>query len=195
MGILVCFGDSITARKEGSPFPILTSKLEQQLTNWKIINAGVSGNNTYDALKRIDSDVIIHNPDLVTILFGANDAAFHKMVQLEEFGQNLLNMVIKIGSERVILISPAPVNEELQKSRTNEVLMNYSKEVERVATITNSYYIDLFTLMINKPDYPSMLINERNDGLHFGKYGYEFLSHTISDKIKQLKKGNCTNPC
>jgi hypothetical protein len=31
-----------------------------------------------------------------------------------------------------------------------------------------------------------MLINERNDGLHFGEAGYEFLSQIIADKIKHI---------
>jgi len=36
----------------------------------------VPGNNTFDALERIEKDVLRHNPDFVTVLFGANDAAF-----------------------------------------------------------------------------------------------------------------------
>lgn len=64
---MVCFGDSLTARKEGFDKPMLTSKLSSILGNFEVINAGVSGDNTFDALSRIENDVIKHNPDLITV--------------------------------------------------------------------------------------------------------------------------------
>lgn len=50
---LVCFGDSITAREafeDGTPR--LTPRLRKAfcLSDWEVINAGVSGDNTRDAL-------------------------------------------------------------------------------------------------------------------------------------------------
>lgn len=80
MKTFVCFGDSLTARKEGFEEPMLTTKLAKQLNQYEFINAGVSGDNTVDGLSRIEQDVIAHKPDGVTVLFGANDAAFHKSV-------------------------------------------------------------------------------------------------------------------
>lgn len=68
---------------------MLTSKLSSILKGFEVINEGVSVNNTYDALLRIESDVIKHNPDVVTLLFGANDAAFHKQIELKIFKENL----------------------------------------------------------------------------------------------------------
>ncbi|SPU10891.1 esterase [Niallia circulans] len=56
--------------------------LADTIDHYEIINAGINGNNTVDALNRIEADVIQKQPDLVTILFGANDAAFHKMIDL-----------------------------------------------------------------------------------------------------------------
>jgi lysophospholipase L1-like esterase len=65
---LVCFGDSITARTEGNDCPILTLKLKEKLSsNWEVINGCVPGNNTFDALQRIEKDVLINLSMLIAL--------------------------------------------------------------------------------------------------------------------------------
>lgn len=183
---LVCFGDSITARKEGLDKPMLTTKLAEQLDGFEVINAGVSGNNTIDALTRIEKDVIKNNPDIVTVLFGANDAAFHKMIDLETFKTNINKITEMLTPKRTILITPAPVDEKVQFARTNEVLSQYACEVEKVAAETGSHFIDFYSRMIALDDYPQMLIGVKNDGLHFGERGYDFLVSLIVEKINEI---------
>jgi lysophospholipase L1-like esterase len=181
---LVLFGDSITARTEGHDRPLLTKKLEDKLCgNWDIINAGVPGNNTFDALERIENDVLLHNPDFVTVLFGANDAAFHKMVQLNDFERNLTNIVTAITPKKTILISPAPVDEELQHARTNAVLKQYTEIVRAVSEATGSHYLDLYSSMVSLHNLSEILRGLRNDGLHFGELGYDYLSDKICEEL------------
>jgi len=181
---LVLFGDSITARREGHDRPLLTIKLEDKLRgNWEIINAGVPGNNTFDALDRIENDVLVHNPDFVTVLFGANDAALHKMVKLNDFERNLTDIVTAIIPEKTILISPAPVDEKIQHARTNAVLRQYAEGVRAISVSTGSHYIDLFTTMVGLQNLSEILKGLRNDGLHFGELGYDYLSSMISNEL------------
>lgn len=48
---LVCLGDSIIAKdRDPSGILKLTPRLEKELPNWIIINAGVGGDNTKNAL-------------------------------------------------------------------------------------------------------------------------------------------------
>lgn len=181
---LVCFGDSITARTEGYKNPLLSIKLEEKLgDDWEVINAGVSGNNTFDALVRIEKDVLAHNPDFVTVLFGANDAAFHKTVPVPEFQKNLTNIVNKITPNKTILITPAPIDENLQHARTNAVLKQYSNTVEMVSRTTGCSYIDLFSSMINLQNLSVLLKGQKNDGLHFGELGYDYLANEICKNL------------
>lgn len=187
---LVCFGDSITARTEGHQEPMLTSKLSLKLNNFTVINSGVSGDNTSDALNRVESDVLNHNPDLVTVLFGANDAAFHKMIDITTFKENLLRITNKIGARKIILITPAPVDENVQFARTNETLYEYAKAVKEVSYDSRSHLIDLFSKMIIRNDYRQLLRGQKNDGLHIGESGYEYLSQLIADKISELTLNN-----
>ncbi len=187
MKTLVCFGDSLTARKEGFEEPMLTTKLAKQLQQYEVINAGVSGDNTVDGLERMERDVLAHKPDGVTVLFGANDAAFHKNISLDLYQKNLYEMVERISPEKTILISPAPVDEKVQKARTNEVLDQYAFAAAEVAKDTGCHFIDFFHQMISLDDYPVKLRGIKNDGLHFGEEGYDFLVQLITKKIKSIR--------
>lgn len=184
---VICFGDSITARKEGYPSPILTHKMSSKMPNYKFINAGVSGNTTEQAMFRFNKDVLSKRPDVVTVLFGANDSATDKLVDIDTFKRNISLFTKQIGPEKTILISPAPVDESLQRNRTNERLKQYAQVVQEVAEETNSYFIDFFQIVYSKPNYKELLVGEKNDGLHFGEACYELLSGVIVEKIEDME--------
>lgn len=184
---VICFGDSITARKEGYPSPILTHKMSSKMPNYKFINAGVSGNTTEQAMFRFNKDVLSKRPDVVTVLFGANDSATDKLVDIDTFKRNISLFTKQIGPEKTILISPAPVDESLQRNRTNERLKQYAQVVQEVAEETNSYFIDFFQIVYSKPNYKELLVGEKNDGLHFGEACYELLSDLIVEKIEDME--------
>lgn len=184
---VICFGDSITARKEGYPSPILTHKMSSKMPNYKFINAGVSGNTTEQAMFRFNKDVLSKRPDVVTVLFGANDSATDKLVDIDTFKRNISLFTKQIGPEKTILISPAPVDESLQRNRTNERLKQYAQVVQEVAEETNSYFIDFFQIVYSKPNYKELLVGEKNDGLHFGEACYELLSDVIVEKIEDME--------
>ncbi|MEK5217123.1 GDSL-type esterase/lipase family protein [Psychrobacillus sp. FSL H8-0487] len=184
---VICFGDSITARKEGYPSPILTHKMSSKMPNYKFINAGVSGNTTEQAMFRFNKDVLSKRPDVVTVLFGANDSATDKLVDIDMFRRNISLFTKQIGPEKTILISPAPVDESLQSNRTNERLKQYAQVVQEVAEETNSYFIDFFQIVYSKPNYKELLVGEKNDGLHFGEACYELLSGVIVEKIEDME--------
>ncbi len=90
MKTLVCFGDSITADEmffNGTPR--LTPRLREMFPNWNVVNAGVPGDNTFDALKRIKEDVLSHKPDFVTVFLGTNDAVSFSQGSLQAYKENL----------------------------------------------------------------------------------------------------------
>ena len=70
---IVMFGDSLTfgygVLKKDSIEYLLKNK------GYDIINSGVNGDNTRNALARIEKDVLFYDCDIVTILFGSNDSA------------------------------------------------------------------------------------------------------------------------
>ena len=69
---IICFGDSITfgyGAQTQESYPVVLSKMIQI----PVINAGIDGDTTTEALRRFDSDVLERDPLLVIIEFGGND--------------------------------------------------------------------------------------------------------------------------
>ncbi len=187
--VIVCFGDSITSKttnKDGTQR--LTPRIESAFPNCRVINSGIPGNTTVHAKERLKEDVLAYNPDFVTILFGANDSAKHKLVSIKEYEENLRFFIRTIGSEKIIFISPAPVVESLQESRRNSVIREYANVVEKLSREFNISLISLFDEMMKDSNYPQMLVA---DGLHFNHKGYEFLADRIIDMLH--KKINFIN--
>ncbi|EJR53721.1 hypothetical protein IIM_02364 [Bacillus cereus VD107] len=187
MKTLVCFGNSITADEtflDGTPR--ITPRLQELFPNWKVLNAGVSGDNTFDALNRIEEDVLSHKPDFVTVFLGTNDAVSFAQVPLQAYKENLEKIVSAISPEKVLLISPAPVDEARQHYRTNEVLGQYADVVEEVAKETGSHFLNLYAEMIQEQHYKRFVEDDEKDGLHFGPQGYEYLAKLICKKLKGI---------
>jgi lysophospholipase L1-like esterase len=86
------------------------------------VNAGISGNTTRDALKRLDRDVLAHRPHVVTVMFGLNDMV---RVPPDEFRANLATIIRKcraVGAE-VLLCTPNSVLES--PGRPSKKLVEY----------------------------------------------------------------------
>jgi len=105
---LVCLGDSLTAgygattafeEDKSKSYPAYL----QKKANISVINAGVSGDTTAQALVRVDSDVLSEDPKIVIILLGAND--FFQSIPISTTQNNLQNIINKIdnGNRKIYL--------------------------------------------------------------------------------------------
>jgi lysophospholipase L1-like esterase len=119
----------------------------------------------------------------VTILFGANDASDHRLVPLDEYEDNLALMINQIGREKVVLISPAPVNEKLQDARSNKRMEMYRNKVAELAESYRTDFLDLWSVM-NSTDYEEML---EEDGLHFNEKAYALFSRELLNVLNHRK--------
>ncbi|MDB6093796.1 MAG: hypothetical protein JWM32_1358 [Verrucomicrobia bacterium] len=109
---IVAFGDSITGvyyhtggRRAWCDLVGVALHRVYPSANIEMINAGISGNTTTDALKRIDADVLAHHPQLVIVMFGMNDVA---RSTAEDFRSNLKQIVerIRANGGEVLLMTP-----------------------------------------------------------------------------------------
>lgn len=193
MKTLVLFGDSITAGYgEEAITPILQNLIaadlaEQALEAVRIINAGMPGDTTEDALKRLKSEVLAVNPELVTVFFGANDTNSERLVPLENYIKNLQEMIQAIGKEKVLLLTPPYVDCARKPTRNDERIQQYVNQVIALGKQQEIPVINLYQAMVNYPGTNEFL---QKDGLHFSKSGYELLAALIVREIKGRLKIN-----
>ncbi len=181
---IVCFGDSVTGvyyhtgsrRAYTDMVGIALKKLypESQLT---MINAGISGHTTVNALARIDRDVLKHTPALVTVMFGLNDMT---RVPLETYEANLKTIIqkcVEVGAE-VLLCTPN--NIVSTSSRPSEVLIKYCDIVRKVAREKNVPLCDCYQQMgllreKNEQDWRFLL----SDEIHPNMSGHQTMAQMI----------------
>ena len=145
---IVCLGDSVTGvyyhtgGRRAYPEMVAVA-LEQVYPQAKItvINAGISGHSTQDALKRLQTDVLDHKPDLVTVMFGLNDMV---RVPLADYQANLKSIVEKcrgVGAE-VLLCTPNAVIETA--GRPTAKLIEYMGAMKEVGQQLNVPVCDCY---------------------------------------------------
>lgn len=88
--VVLVIGDSLVA---GTGAPSGTGWPEglAQRTGWRVVNAGVPGDTSADALRRLDGLIAEHNPQAILIAIGGND--FLRNVPLDATRANIERMV------------------------------------------------------------------------------------------------------
>ncbi len=123
---IVAFGDSITEDDQGW-FSIFKHILEISFERpeFEFINSGLAYDTTSEALKRLDRDVLIHEPDWVFVSLGTFDAqrlniaSNRTLLPLSETWENLntIHEVLEDSIENpTIWITPATVISEMLES-------------------------------------------------------------------------------
>ncbi|HTY79397.1 MAG TPA: arylesterase [Candidatus Bathyarchaeia archaeon] len=105
-GVIVAFGDSLTAGLGVKPEQSYPARLEARLRaegySYRVVNAGVSGDTTAGGLRRIDW-ALRNKPDVVIVALGANDAL--RALDLGSVHANLDAIVVRFqkAGVRVLL--------------------------------------------------------------------------------------------
>lgn len=168
----ICFGDSLTygtGAKKGMDYP---SQLSQMI-NREIINMGVPGNTTVDALNRLDS-VIEKNPGYVLITLGGNDLK-NRMNRDQAF-RNLEDIITRLqdnGSLVVIGGIDVPVWGR-----------GFGKMYEELAEKTGSVLVpNVFENIMGKRNLMSDAIHPNSQGYTImAKHFYEAIEPYLQDK-------------
>lgn len=134
---IVCFGDSVTgvyyhtgSRRAYTDMLGLALKQTHRRANLTMVNAGISGHTTVNALARIERDVLAHKPTLVTVMFGLNDMTG---VPLETYRDNLVTIIRRCREVGAELVLCTPNNVIDTSSRPTARLLDYCQVVRQVA--------------------------------------------------------------
>jgi lysophospholipase L1-like esterase len=139
---IIAFGDSLTegiGAGEGESYP---DQLSARI-GIPILNRGVSGETTADAMARLEEDVLSQDPKIVLLCLGGNDVL--KRSPVEETFANLERMITRIQETGALVI--------LIGVSGSLIYPQYDDEFEKLARKTGC------------PLVPEILANMRSDGL------------------------------
>ncbi len=159
---IICFGDSITfgyGVNPGEDYPTALAKM----VNLPVINAGIDGDTTNEALKRIATDVFKKEPLLVIVEFGGND--FLEKIPLEQTVNNVEEIIKAIQSKGAI-VAIADIS-------TSIIMANYSRKFKRLSRKYNAIFIP--HLMAGILTNPSL----KSDYIHPNAEGYNLIAQRV----------------
>jgi acyl-CoA thioesterase I len=159
---IICFGDSITFGYGASPgedYPTALSKLLKR----PVINAGVDGDTTFDALARIDTDVLDKDPRLVIVELGGND--FLQNIPEVDTVKNLAKIVERIQQKGAMVA--------LVDISSGYFFQDYREKYKKLAADKKTIFIPL---LLNKIiTNPAM----KSDFFHPNARGYQIVAQRI----------------
>lgn len=159
---IICFGNSITfgyGVGPGEDYPATLTKMIKT----PVINAGIDGDTTPEALKRLESDVLDRDPVLVIIEFGGND--FLRKIPQEVTLNNIKEMVDKIQAKgAMVAIVDISIGIFLKEYR--QALFNIVKEKEAI------FIPNILGGIITNPHLKS-------DFMHPNTNGYKIIAQRI----------------
>lgn len=194
---IVAFGDSITA------FTGWVGMLKSILGT-DVINSGIGGNTTNDAVKRLKKDVLDYKPDVVILNFGANDQAIvmstgKPNVSLETYEANYRKIIEEcqaIGA-RVVLVSVHHPYANDSYYKPGEYGLNYAVEgnlekfIEVQKKLAAEYHLERIPITEYADAEGLDKMCALGDGLHLSTYGHQMYTKWIGDYL--LKNTGASN--
>ena len=173
---IICFGDSITfgyGVNPGEDYPTVLSKM----FGTPVINKGVDGDTSDEALKRFKTDVLENDPLFVIIEFCGND--FLKKIPQATTVNNIRQMV-GLAQAKGAMVAIADISAGL-------FLANYRTAFNTLSKETDSIFIP--SLLGGIITNPSM----KSDFLHPNASGYKIVAQRIYRAIIPYLNKNAIN--
>ena len=170
---VVCMGDSQVVL---SKWPeILDELLERQYPHaeFNTIASGVKGEMATNAIKRFDKDVRLHNPDIIILGYGDNDAGEETSLYRYHMGI-LIRQAISTGA-KVFVHGVGFIDTSLAKwaGKANYTVFNDILK-NNLCPQYGAVYIDLYSIMSKEPEKYI-----KADGMHWNKTGAELAANEI----------------
>lgn len=170
---IVFLGDSITEE-----FPI-----NEMLPEMTIYNRGISGNDTYDVLKRLPEHIYPLQPKKLFLLIGVNDLAKYPNDSPQQVSERISHILTLLKQHlpqcQCYLLSVLPVNKS-DASKIDQVMLSLSdnqritalnRHLQQVAQTQQVRYLDLHHRFLNAND--ELELDYTREGLHLTLTGYQ----------------------
>jgi len=170
--VLVCFGDSLTSGESATGTNDKSKSYPaylQKMVNIRVVNAGVSGDTTAQALARIQRDVISKNPAIVIVELGGNDLLRGIDISITKKNLNDIFTLLKDSNVKKIYLIKFP---------------NDAAYVAMYNDLTNTHGIDLIEVLSGIwPDHMA-------DDLHPNATGYQIMAENTFNAMKPYLQAN-----
>jgi acyl-CoA thioesterase-1 len=168
---IVCFGDSITfgyGADPGEDYPTILGKL----VKLPVVNSGVDGNTSFEALARLENDVLDKDPRLVIVELGGND--FLTKVPKDDTVKNLAAIIDRI-QEKGAMVALVDIS-------AGFFFQEYRQVFKKLAAEKKAIFIPvLLSGIINNPAMKS-------DFFHPNSRGYKVIAKRIYQAIAPYLK-------
>ncbi len=169
-GPVLMFGDSLVEGVGATAGQSLPEQLGR-LTNTRVLNYGVSGDTTRDALSQLDG-AFATNPKIVLVLLGGND--FLKKVPRAETFENLEKIVTAFQSQGAIVI--------VLGVRSGIIGGGADADYEALAERTESAYVsDVLAGVFGRSELMS-------DAIHPNDRGYAVIAERLAPLLRKYLK-------
>ena len=183
---IVIFGDSLSAAYGIQPntgwVALLESKLKQQNSTYKVINASISGETTSGGLTRFAQMLKVHQPEIVVIELGANDGL--RGLSLSDMQRNL-NSMIKLAKAKnatvMLLGMRIPPNYGIQYTQKFYAIYD---------NLAKQYKLNLVPFLLDGVAGHRALVQD--DGLHPTAAAQPKLLENVWPKLQSLLKNKIT---
>ncbi|MDD2928336.1 MAG: arylesterase [Sideroxydans sp.] len=173
--VVLALGDSLTAgagvtQEQAWPHLLAAS------TGWQVINGGVNGNTSNDALQRLPDLLEEHQPVLVILTLGGNDML--RRLPEQETEENLAKMIVKCkaaGAQVVLQATPEP-------SLAGAVLRNLSAP-EFYRQIAQAHQVPLIEDAVAEVLSDPLL---KGDQIHPNAEGHTRLAGKIFEALRDI---------
>jgi acyl-CoA thioesterase I len=178
IGIIVAFGDSLTAGfevEEKDSYPAqLQRRLEVEGLKYRVINSGVSGETSSGALSRLNW-MLSMKPDIVIVETGANDGL--RGVDTALTRRNIGRIVNRLQQEKIVIIL---VGMQMVANLGHDYTDPFRRVYQDIAAETGVLFMPFFLEGV-----ATNPILNNSDGLHPNRQGYQIIVKNLFPYVVQ----------
>jgi acyl-CoA thioesterase-1 len=182
-----------------------------------VLNAGVNGDIAPQALERLERDVLAPQPDIVTVMFGVNDAGYYRpetngfadtpRVELARFRRCMDTITDRIlgAGAKVVLLTPLPMNchywgtnlPAYVENGLNYLVRQYAQASREVAAERRVPLVDTYAHFESHPGTEDLV----PDGIHPNPEGHRLIADLLFPVLLDMAKaviaecGGAPSPC
>ena len=199
---IVTLGDSITkgvrsgVTTEQTFAALLEKSLRVQGIAAEVINVGIGGERTDQSLVRLERDVVVLEPALVTIMYGTNDSYVdrgkqHSRISADEYRKNLALLIERLRAAGIkpVLMTPPRWGDAASANgagqHPNVRLAIYVEQCREAARQLNMPLVDHFQQWTDAVDRGTDIGDWTTDQCHPNPEGHRILAAALAPVVLQ----------